>query len=221
MSDALAHAALHNGDDAVQLGSKPRIALLDYGAGNLRSVQRALERAGAIVDVTTEPGGDALVIPGVGAFADAKARLAPVWDALSSWVLAGKPTLGICLGFQLLFEASHEHGTHAGLGAFRGVVERLPDTVTVPHMGWQRIAGLGDPAVYFAHSYGVRAGPFATATVEHGRTWTAAVQRDRVWGFQFHPEKSSDDGIELLRRFLREAVPARSDVVTTDSTRTA
>ena len=101
MSDALANGAVHNSDGALQQGPKPRIALLDYGAGNLRSVQRALERAGAIVDVTTEPGGDALVIPGVGAFADAKARLAPVWDALSSWVLSGKPTLGICLVFQL------------------------------------------------------------------------------------------------------------------------
>ena len=206
MADETARVAPQPGTDATQ--QAPRICVLDYGAGNLRSVQRALERAGAIVEVTTEPGGDGLLIPGVGAFGDAKERLAPVWGALSSWVAAGKPTLGICLGFQLLFEGSHEHGSHVGLGAFAGVVERLPDTVTVPHMGWQRIAGLGDPAVYFAHSYGVRAGPFATATVEHGRTYTAAVQKGRVWGFQFHPEKSADDGIALLSLWLREAVAA-------------
>lgn len=218
MSEAPADVVLHNGHVALQ--HAPRVAVLDYGAGNLRSVQRALERAGAIVEVTSEPGGDALVIPGVGAFGDARRRLEPVWGALSSWVLGGKPTLGICLGFQLLFDASHEHGTHAGLGAFAGVVERLPDAVTVPHMGWQQIAGLGDPAVYFAHSYGVRAGAFSTATVEHGRTWSAAVRKGDVWGFQFHPEKSGDEGIALLARWLREAVPgpAPAAVVVTKDT---
>lgn len=181
------------------------VRLLDYGAGNLRSVRRALERAGALVEVSSQVGGDLLVIPGVGAFAEARRRLEPVWDDLLAWIADDRPTLGICLGMQLLCERSHEHGTHAGLGAIPGEVvpiAALAPEVIVPHMGWQRLRGEGDPAVYFAHSYAVLPGPYTTATVEHGATFAAVVRRGRVSGFQFHPEKSGDDGIALLADWL-------------------
>lgn len=181
------------------------VVLLDYGAGNLRSVARALERAGAVVEVADEPRGDRLVVPGVGAFGEARRRLAPRWEALKAYAASGKPMLGICLGFQLLFEKSMEHGAHDGLGVFPGEVVALPATTTVPHMGWNRLSGLGGVDVYFAHSYGVRATPDALATVEHGGWWTAAVQKGAVTGYQFHPEKSGDAGIALLRAWLDHA----------------
>lgn len=191
----------------------PTVRLLDYGAGNLRSVRRALERAGAVVEVSAQvppllasPGhAEKLVVPGVGAFAEARRRLAPVWDDLVAWVRADRPTLGVCLGMQLLFDKSHEHGLHEGLGIVPGEIMPLesaaPD-VTVPHMGWQRLEGEGNPAVYFAHSYGAAPGPFTTATVTHGAPWTAVVRKGNITGFQFHPEKSGDDGIALLRAWV-------------------
>lgn len=187
-----------------------RIHLLDYGAGNLRSVRRALERAGAHVEVSSQPPAARddvkLVVPGVGAFGEARRRLTPVWEELVAWVKADRPTLGVCLGMQLLFEKSHEHGVHDGLGVIPGEVVPLdahvPASTTVPNMGWHRLRGEGDPAVYFAHSYGAQPGSFATATVEHGVEWTAVVRKGHVTGFQFHPEKSGDDGIALLRAWV-------------------
>jgi glutamine amidotransferase len=186
---------------------KPRVRLLDYGAGNLRSVHRALEAAGATVEIAGSVGGDRILLPGVGAFGEARRRLAAHWDDLLAWTRADKPLLGICLGMQLLFERSYEHGEHEGLGIFKGEVAPLPDDVTVPHMGWQQLSGLGDPAVYFAHSFGVRAPttggtPDVIATVEHGARFVAAARRGNVWGYQFHPEKSGPAGIDLLRRWL-------------------
>jgi glutamine amidotransferase len=204
--------------------SGPDVRLLDYGAGNLRSVRRALEAAGARVDVGAGVGGDALVIPGVGAFAEARRRLAPVWDDLAAWAREDRPLLGICLGFQLLFEESEEHGRHGGLGVLPGRVEALPATVTVPHMGWQRLdvapgapaAFAPAPCVYFCHSYGVRSAqdpardaPWVVARVEHGHAYVAAVQRGHTWGVQFHPEKSGEDGLRVLRAWV-DAVAARS-----------
>jgi glutamine amidotransferase len=189
--------------------SSPRVLLLDYGAGNLRSVRRALERAGAVVEVTSQPPSPhndvRLVVPGVGAFGEARRRLVPVWDDLVAWVRADKPTLGVCLGMQLLFESSEEHGHHEGLGVIPGDVVALDaenHDVTVPNMGWHRLNGEGDPAVYFAHSFGARPGPFTTATVERGGAWSAVVKKGRVTGYQSHPEKSGDDGIAMLRAWL-------------------
>ena len=178
------------------------VRVLDYGAGNLRSIQRAFEAAGATVEVSPEVGGDRLVLPGVGAFADAAVRLRPQWTALQAWLSSGRPLLGICLGMQLLIERSHEHGLTEGLGYFQGEVTRLPETVTVPDMGWHRLEGLGNPFVYLAHSYAVRACPDAVATLEHGGHWVAAARRGRVWGYQFHPEKSAEAGIRLLEEWL-------------------
>ena len=193
--------------------SRVRVRLLDYGAGNLRSVQRALERAGAEVDVSADVGGEKLVVPGVGAFADARRRLSPVWNDLLAWVHADKPTLGICLGMQLLHARSHEHGVHEGLGVIDGDVVFMKNaeisstttplsSLTIPNMGWHRLQGEGDISVYFAHSYGSRPGPYTTAVIDHGGPWSAVVRKGNVSGFQFHPEKSGDDGIALLRDWV-------------------
>ncbi len=181
------------------------VVVLDYGAGNLRSVTRALQAAGAEVEVSTTVKGDRLVVPGVGAFGDARRQLVSQWAALRAYAASGQPLLGICLGFQLLFDRSHEHGVHDGLGVFKGDVVAMPASlgVPVPHMGWNALSGLGGVSVYFAHSFAVKAAPDDVATVEHGGWWTAAVQRGPVWGYQFHPEKSGDDGIALLRRWVQ------------------
>ncbi|HZH02819.1 MAG TPA: imidazole glycerol phosphate synthase subunit HisH [Myxococcaceae bacterium] len=180
-----------------------RVRLLDYGMGNLRSVTRALQAAGADVEVTQEVGGDWLVLPGQGAFDEAARRLTPYWEALQAYARSGKPLLGICVGMQLLFERSYEHGTTPGLGIFPGEVVPIPTGVTVPNMGWHRLQGLGNPFAYFAHSYAVPAFADAIATIEHGGQWTAAVKRGPQWGFQFHPEKSGAAGIRLVEEWLK------------------
>src|SRR5262249_16711254 len=113
-------------------------------------------------------GGDRLVLPGVGAFAEAARRLAPEWEPLKRFLESGRPLLGICLGMQLLFERSYEHGNTLGLGYFRGEVLAIPPTVTVPNMGWHQLCGLGNPYVYFAHSFAVADAPDCVATIDHG-----------------------------------------------------
>jgi glutamine amidotransferase len=183
--------------------AKKRVRLLDYGMGNLRSVVRALGAAGAEVEISSEVGGDYLVLPGQGAFAEAAKRLREQWEPLKAHIEQAKPLLGICVGMQLLFERSHEHGLTDGLKAFAGEVVQIPPGVTVPNMGWHRLEGLGDPYAYFAHSYAVPASDEAIATIEHGRRWTAAVRRNNLWGFQFHPEKSGPVGIQLIREWLQ------------------
>lgn len=199
-----------------------RVTLFDYGAGNLYSLARALRRAGAEVTPETDPArllaGDALVLPGVGAFGPAAARLAPARAELAAALAAGFPCLGICLGMQLLFEGSAE-GPGRGLGLIDGRVGALSAT-RVPHMGWNEVraaigsggapedpllADLGEPVVYFAHGYVAR--PADAAGV---RGWTtheseeipALVRRARTWGAQFHPEKSGAVGQRILRNFL-------------------
>lgn len=180
------------------------VTLLDYGMGNLRSVARALEASGVRVARADRPGDGPLVLPGVGAFPEAVRRLRAggAWDGVLESLARERPLLGICLGMQLLFEESEEHEGGLGLGLFRGRVERLGGGVTVPNMGWHRLRGL-DGFAYFAHSYGVRATPEATATIDHGARWTAAIQQGCITGYQFHPEKSGRDGIELLRTWVR------------------
>jgi glutamine amidotransferase len=202
----------------------PQIALIDYGMGNLASVAKALERAGARVDLTAEPGAvrraAAVVLPGVGAFRDAAARLAEtgLGDAVRERIVAGAPFLGVCLGLQLLFESSGEGGRWQGLGVFAGTVERLQTELKVPHIGWNELswrpaggplaAGLPTPAsVYFVHSYAARpADPAIVAAVtDYGGEVVAAVARDNVWAVQFHPEKSSGVGLRLLANFVAAA----------------
>jgi len=181
-----------------------RVTLLDYGMGNLRSVTRALEAAGADVSRQHDVGDAPLVLPGVGAFGRAAANLhGKRWDDLREHAARGRPLLGICLGMQLCFESSDEHGHHAGLGFFAGQVRHLGTGVIVPNMGWHRLAGLGDPWAYFAHSFGVRQSADRVATIDHGGQIVAAARRGSVTGFQFHPEKSGAAGIALIKEWLR------------------
>ena len=197
------------------------IAIIDYGMGNLRSVQKGLERVGHAAVVTNDPAelarAEKVVLPGVGAFEDAIAELRrrdlvrPVLAAID----AGKPFLGICLGLQLLFDVSYENGRHEGLGVIPGEVVRfeLPADYAVPHMGWNQLAirrpapvlaGLSDGThVYFVHSYYVvpkDAAVIATAT-DYGGAFCSSIWRDNVFATQFHPEKSQADGLKMLKNF--------------------
>jgi imidazole glycerol-phosphate synthase subunit HisH len=204
--------------------AKPRIAVVDYGMGNLASVVKALERSGADVRVTasTAAVGDAaaVVLPGVGAFRDAAARLAQsgLGVAVCERIAAGTPFLGVCLGLQLLFESSAEGGRWPGLGVFEGTVERLQTGLKVPHIGWNELewapAGAGmarglpaTAAVYFVHSYAaLPADPaIIAASTDYGGHVVAAVARGSVWAVQFHPEKSSVVGLSLLANFIDRA----------------
>jgi glutamine amidotransferase len=192
-----------------------RAAIVDYGAGNLRSVERALQQVGFRAERTDRPdvlsGADVVVLPGVGAFGPAAARLreSGFFDAIRDAVRGGRWLLGLCLGMQLLFEASEEDGPHEGLGLLPGRVVRLPRGLKVPHMGWNTLsfapetplrAHVPDGAhVYFVHSYYALAQPTdVLAWTEYGVRIPAIVGRERILGFQFHPEKSSRVGLQLL-----------------------
>jgi len=202
------------------------VVVLDYGSGNLRSAQRALARAGAIVTVTADADAgaecDGLVVPGVGAFAACMAGLRGVGGdkLIARRIELGRPVLGICVGMQVLFAAGVEHGLRTeGCGVWPGTVERL-DAPVLPHMGWNTVAAApgsvlfrGIPAgtrFYFVHSYALRmadAGPLtetgANVTVtEHGEPFAAAVERGVVSATQFHPEKSGDAGATVLSNWL-------------------
>ncbi len=196
----------------------PRIAVVDYGTGNLRSIRRALEAARAEVVVTADPsiiaGADAVVLPGVGSAGAAMHRLRELGVApvLQHAATAGKPFLGICLGMQLLFGAQEEGDTY-GLGILAGRVHALTGPVKVPHMGWNRSrvtrsGPLGDQgderAYYFVHSYVVEPGDAGdvAAEVTYGVTFPSIVVHDNIWGTQFHPEKSGDDGLALVHTFV-------------------
>lgn len=194
------------------------VAIVDYGTGNLHSLAKALQASGASVaieqDLAAVTRADAIVLPGVGAFGDAAARLAAGSDALRQTLAAGRPCLGICLGMQLLFGASEE-GEGRGLGIFEGSVRRL-HTRRVPHMGWNDVAPDGqDPlfeegtfTAYYANSYVVEPGESTNviAWTDYDRVrFPAAVRRQNVWGVQFHPEKSGAPGLRLLDAFLRQA----------------
>jgi glutamine amidotransferase len=202
-------------------GAPPRVAVVDYGMGNLASVAKALARSGAearVTQSTSEVGGaDAVVLPGVGAFRDAAARLEQtgLGAAVLERIAAGTPFLGVCLGLQLLFESSGEGGRWPGLGVLPGTVERLQTGFKVPHIGWNDLEwgsagaamarGLPAPAtVYFVHSFAaVPAEPSViAATTDYGGPVVAAVARDNVWAVQFHPEKSSSVGLALLAGFV-------------------
>lgn len=207
--------------------SKPSVVVLDYGSGNLRSVVRALERAGADVTLTgdfeTALNADGLLVPGVGAFASCMEGLRAIkGDRLIGRRLAGgRPVLGICVGMQILFGEGVEHGVETdGCDEWPGTVERLQAPV-VPHMGWntvdvpegsQLFAGVADQRFYFVHSYGVREWelvtndrtkpPLVTWAEHGGDRFVAAVENGPLWATQFHPEKSGDVGAVLLRNWV-------------------
>ena len=206
------------------LSTPPRvqmIAIIDYGMGNLRSVQKGFEKIGHAATITNDPAAirDAakVILPGVGAFPDAMQELRrrelvePIRQAIGS----GKPFLGICLGLQLLFDVGWEGGRHEGLGVLRGEVVRfeLPQEFKVPHMGWNQLAirrpapllaGLADGVhVYFVHSYYVVPGDreVIAAETSYHQPFTSMIWRDNLFATQFHPEKSQADGLRMLKNF--------------------
>ena len=203
----------------------PVIGLINYGSGNLRSVGKALLRVGAHVEMLTAPerlsAVDAVVLPGVGAFGDCADQLhrRGLWEPLQDWLSSGRPYLGICLGYQLLFESSEESPGVNGLGFFKGTVQRFSASgIKVPQIGWNQLnftqqgarlwKGLSDGTnVYFVHSYFPvpEAESIVVATTEYGNRFAAAVEKGPVKGVQFHPEKSQTAGLEILRNFVHTA----------------
>jgi glutamine amidotransferase len=204
------------------------VVIADLGAGNLRSVARAVQRAGAEATITADPDAlrraHALVVPGLGAFRDFSEALGRGFGpALREYIASGKPYLGLCIGMQVLFEGSEEYPGGAGLGHFRGMVRRFPKplldpdsgaVLKVPHMGWNQVRAQHallprEAWFYFVHSYCcVPDDPTLTvATAHYGADFCAAVARDNVFACQFHPEKSQEEGHRLLERFLATLAP--------------
>jgi len=196
------------------------IAIIDYGMGNLHSVSKAVERLGVEAKVTSDEreimSSEGAILPGVGAFGDAmdNLRQTGLHDAVLHYAATGKPLLGICLGMQLLFTESEEHGSHRGLNLLPGSVVRFRGDYKVPHMGWNRLefrqasplfAEAEQGHVYFVHSYHVKPERASDllATTDYHQQVTAIVGRDNVFGMQFHPEKSGALGIKLLGNFLK------------------
>lgn len=197
------------------------IAIVDYGRGNLGSVLNALGRLGTPARVTQSPqvilGAKALILPGDGAFADAMESLARLGllGPLCQRLEEGRPFLGICLGYQLLFSESEEFGRARGLGLIPGVVKRFPKGVKVPHMGWNQVEHAGDIPIlegipsgayfYFVHSYHPEPldGTLKVATTSYGVSFPSVVAKGNLFGTQFHPEKSQAWGIRLLTNFAR------------------
>jgi imidazole glycerol-phosphate synthase subunit HisH len=205
---------------------RPNIAVLDYGIGNLRSAQKALQRVGGNAELVTTAAeadaADAVVLPGVGAFGACMDALdaSGLADVTRSAVASGKPFLGICVGMQLLFDGSEELPGRAGLGLIPGMVRWLPTDVKRPQMQWNRLGiargaesdpmlqGLGDdPWMYFVHSlHGMPTDPSViAATCDYGTSVTAAIRKGNMFATQFHPEKSATCGLALLANFVRSA----------------
>jgi glutamine amidotransferase len=203
--------------------SSPLLGLVDYGSGNLRSVQRALEHAGGTCVLAHTPAEaakcDALVVPGVGSFGDCARQLreAGLWDFLREWLAADRPYLGICLGYQLLFESSEESPGVEGLGALKGKVVHFPKAagLKIPHMGWNQLhitapsdrlmKGFGEnPDFYFVHSYYPvpEDSSVITSTCDYGVEFASSVSRGNLSAVQFHPEKSQALGLSMLRNFI-------------------
>ena len=198
------------------------IAIIDYDAGNLRSVEKALEALGSRAVITRNRdeilGADRVILPGVGAFGDAMEKLHQyeLVDTIRQAAASGKPFLGICLGLQLLFESSEESEGVEGLGILPGRILRIPDTpgLKIPHMGWNSLdikpgatlfRGIDNGAyVYFVHSYYLKADDerVVAASTEYSTHIHAAVEKEHVFACQFHPEKSSQVGLSILKNFL-------------------
>ncbi len=198
------------------------VAIIDYGVGNLFSLRSSFAAIGEQAEVTGDAAriaqADRVILPGVGAFADAYDKLCEsgMDEAVRRAVKSGKPVMGICLGMQLLFERSYEYGEHPGLGLLEGEVVgmegSLPGGLAIPHIGWNalRIKSPGGvlkyveegDCVYFVHSYyAENCAASLTATAEYGLELTAAVQRENLYGCQFHPEKSGEVGLQILKNF--------------------
>ena len=201
--------------------TRPPVAVLDYGVGNLHSAAKALDRAGAevrVVPAVAEAAGAAgLVVPGVGAYGACLSGLASAGGAaaVAGWLEGGRPLLGICVGMQLLFEASEEGPVGDGVGVVPGKIRRLTGPVKIPHIGWDEVAvrpgsrlfaGLGDGTrFYFVHSYAPEPeGEAVAAVCDYGGRFAAAVEHGNLFGTQFHPEKSGAAGLTLLANFVNE-----------------
>jgi imidazole glycerol-phosphate synthase subunit HisH len=202
--------------------TRPPVAVLDYGVGNLHSAAKALDRAGAdvrvVATVEEAAGAAGLVVPGVGAYGACLTGLASAGGAaaVAGWLRGGRPLLGICVGMQLLFEASDEGPVADGVGVLPGKIRRLTGGVKIPHIGWDEVtvrpgsrllAGLGDGTrFYFVHSYAPEPDGDAVAAVcDYGGCFAAVVERGNLFGTQFHPEKSGAAGLALLANFVAEA----------------
>ena len=200
----------------------PLLGLIDYGSGNLRSVSKALTKIGARVELLATPDRledmDAVVLPGVGAFGDCATQLRErgLWGPIADWLRADRPFLGICLGYQLLFESSEETPGIAGFGRFAGAVRRFDSAgLKVPQIGWNALhftqpaarlwRGLPDGShVYFVHSYypAPTQQSAVSATADYGEPFAAAIEEGNTMGVQFHPEKSQDTGLAMLGNFV-------------------
>ena len=195
------------------------IAIIDYKMGNIKSVENSFKKAGARIEVTSDPekikNASAVILPGVGAYRDAFKNLEemdlikPIYESIEN-----KPFLGICMGMQLLFEYSLEGGKNKGLGVFKGFVGRIPPGVKIPHIGWNQIEIKKKSKLlkdikqgenfYFVHSYHVipEDKSIISSITDHGTSIVASIEQDNVFGFQFHPEKSSTYGQQLIRNFI-------------------
>ncbi|MBT3245320.1 MAG: imidazole glycerol phosphate synthase subunit HisH [Actinobacteria bacterium] len=207
----------------------PLVAVLDYGIGNLRSAQKALQRMGANATLTADRGlideAAGIVLPGVGAFGrclealDESGLTDIAREAAVDAAAGGRPFLGICVGMQMLFDGSDEASGSRGLGVIEGRVRRITGDVKCPQMQWNRLditdgdalfAGLPDAAwMYFVHGYAAQVGPATVATCEYGKPLCAAVRRGNLWGVQFHPEKSGRTGLKVLGNFV-DSLPGGS-----------
>jgi imidazole glycerol-phosphate synthase subunit HisH len=208
------------------VNTPPRIAVLDYGIGNLRSAEKALQHVGAAARLVTDPAevdaADAVVLPGVGAFgACARAlRDSGLEEPARAALAKGVPFFGVCVGFQLLYEGSVESPDATGLGIFSGTVGALPRGVKHPQMQWNQLVARGEdapaplrglgkrPWVYFVHSFAPPVGDETVAVCDYGGAVAALVSRDNLWGAQFHPEKSGRTGLALLQNFVELAAAA-------------
>ena len=194
---------------------KPTVAVIDFGAGNLMSISKALEHLGAKVNVTSDEreiqAADAAVLPGVGAFYDAMKEINHLKNVIKN--MGDRPLLGICLGLQLLFKESEEGGLYQGLGILNGRVVRFKGEVKVPHMGWNSVKLIRNSPLlrgvenesyfYFVHSYyAVPEEDIATGVTSYGLDFPSVIEKDNIYATQFHPEKSGKAGLKLLENFL-------------------
>ncbi len=194
------------------------IGIVDYKLNNLRSVQKAFEKVGASAFISSDPKelarADKLVLPGVGAFGKAMENLDSLglMDVVRKQVAEERPLLGICLGMQLLFTRSYENGTHTGLNLLKGEIKLFPNTVKIPHIGWNQVeiakpSGIlksvtNNSFVYFVHSYYAEPEENVTLTrTDYGVRFTSVVQKGNIYGIQFHPEKSQKSGLQMLKNF--------------------